>query len=51
MEFYILLAKQLINYLFYFIGFTCSAVYQALYSSTVTSSLKQSVHVTWLCMV
>jgi len=26
-------------------------VYQALYSSTVTSSLKHSVRVTWLCIV
>jgi len=51
MEFYILLPKQLFIYLFNFFGFTCSVVYQAMYSSTVTSSLKHSVHVTWLCMV
>jgi len=30
MEFYILLTKELIIYLFYFFGFTCSVVYQAL---------------------
>jgi len=56
MEFYTLLPKQLIMYLFYlfiffFFGITCSVVYQALYSRTVTSCLKYSVHVTWLCTV